>query len=217
MMLVWLEADMLIREKTGGRRSLDDFCRRFFRGPERVPSVRPYTRSDLIKALVAVTPMDWNAFLASRVDTLRPHAPLDGLRSSGWTLTYGDETNDFMVALESTSAMNDLSLSLGILTKPDGTVADVVAGSPAFAAGLAPAMRILSIDGRKWTIDEARHAVVQAEHGTQALQLVVAAGDVVRAYNVNYHGGLRYPHLTRDGSKPDVLSRILTPRTTDGG
>ncbi|MES2572021.1 MAG: M61 family peptidase, partial [Verrucomicrobiota bacterium] len=29
-LLVWLEADALIREKTGGRKSLDDFCRKFF-------------------------------------------------------------------------------------------------------------------------------------------------------------------------------------------
>jgi len=89
---------------------------------------------------------------------------------------------------------------------------DVVPGSPAFAEGLAPEMRVLEIEGHRWTIAAARDAIVRAEHNSQPLRLVVSAGDLVRTLNLSYHSGLRYPHLTRDGSKPDTLSEILVPR-----
>ena len=63
MLLVWLEADTLIRKQTHGRRSLDDFCRGFFAGPERAPAVRPYSRADLIGALQRTAAFDWDASL----------------------------------------------------------------------------------------------------------------------------------------------------------
>src|SRR6266478_488049 len=47
MLLVWLDADTLIRETSSGKRSLDDFCGGFFGGPERSPVVRPYSRTDV--------------------------------------------------------------------------------------------------------------------------------------------------------------------------
>ncbi len=37
----------------------------------------------------------------------------------------------------------------------------------------------------------------------------IAVGEYTR--KVDYHGGERYPHLERDSSKPDVLSKIVEP------
>ena len=36
--LIWLEADVLIRRQTGGKRSLDDFCRLFLGGRSGPPA-----------------------------------------------------------------------------------------------------------------------------------------------------------------------------------
>ena len=36
--------------------------------------------------------------------------------------------------------------------------------------------------------------------------------DVVRTLRIDYHGGLGYPHLVRDESRPDLLAAILAPR-----
>ncbi len=54
--LIWLEADVVIRRETQGRRSLDDFCRVFHGGPSGPPEVKPYTFEDLVAALRQVAP-----------------------------------------------------------------------------------------------------------------------------------------------------------------
>jgi predicted metalloprotease with PDZ domain len=212
MLLVWLDADTLIREMSGGKRSFDDFCGSFFGGPERAPAVRPYSRNDVVSALRAVTPFDWEAFLTSRVDSINPRAPLAGIDRGGWKLTYDDTPNDFLSAREKVDGADNLSLSLGMWIKPDGVVADVVHGSPVFAAGVAPAMRLVAIGGHKWSADAAREAVVRAENSPAPIELVVETADLVRVLHIDYHGGLRNPHLVRDPSKTDLLSQILAPR-----
>jgi predicted metalloprotease with PDZ domain len=174
--------------------------------------VRPYTRADVVGGLRAVAPIDWEAFLAERVDGIAPRAPLAGIERSGWRLVFDDEPNEYLSALEKVTKTDNLSLSLGLWSKADGFVADVVHGSPAFAAGVAPGMRLLAIGGRKWTAAIARDVLVKAERAAEPIELVVESADLVRVVRVDYHGGLRNPRLVRDASRPDLLSRILTPR-----
>jgi hypothetical protein len=38
-------------------------------------------------------------------------------------------------------------------------------------------------------------------------------GGLALACSLDYHDGLRYPHLQRDPSKPDLLQRIVEPQT----
>jgi predicted metalloprotease with PDZ domain len=211
MLLIWLEADMAIRASTDDRKSLDDFCRRFFSGPEREPVVKPYTRADLITALHDVAPLDWEGFFAKAIDTINPHAPLGGLQASGWSLTYDDAPNPFLNDLEKVSAVDDLSLSLGVWVNRGGRVQDVVPGSPAFVAGVAPGLQLISIDGRKWTGEAARAAILSAETTSKLLELTVQAGRETRTLWVDYHRGLRLPHLVRVPSRPDRLSELLSP------
>ena len=212
MMLVWLDADTWIRETSSGAHSLEDFCRQFFGGPERAPAVRPYSRADVVAGLKAVAALDWEGFLTARVDDINPRAPLAGIQRGGWTLSYDDTPNGFLAAREKVDGAADLSLSLGLWVKADGTVTDVVHGSPAFAAGVAPAMRLLAVAGHKWSSDAARASLVQAEKSSGPIQLVVESADLVRVLQVDYHAGLRYPHLVRDPLKADLLSQILAPR-----
>ena len=217
MLLVWLDADTLIREMSGGKRSLDDFCGSFFGGAERAPAVRPYSRSDVVSALRAVAPFDWQSFLASRVDAINPRAPLAGIERGGWKLTYDDAPNEFLAAREKVDGADNLSLSLGMWIKPDGVVADVVHGSPVFAAGVAPAMRLLSIGGHKWGVEAARETLVKAEKSPEPIELIVESADLVRVLHIDYHGGLRNPHLVRDPSGIDLLSQILAPKAPAPG
>ena len=44
------------------------------------------------------------------------------------------------------------------------------------------------------------------------MQLLVRNFDEYRTLSVACHEGLRYPHLVRDESKPDLLSEILKAR-----
>jgi predicted metalloprotease with PDZ domain len=212
MLLIWLEVDTLIRQNTNNKRSLDDFCHDFFGGPAGVPAVKPYSRADLVKTLHAVAPLDWESFLRSRIDAINLRAPLDGIKGSGWVLTYDDEPNVFFAAREKVDGAVNLSLSLGLWVKSDGVVADVVNGSPAFVSGVAPAMRLVAIDGHKWNINAARDAIVKAEKASQPIELIAESADIVRTLHVDYHAGLRNPHLVRDPDRPDLLSQIIAPK-----
>ena len=214
MGLVWLDADTLIREKTNGGRSFDDFCAAFYGGPQRAPAVRPYTRADVVAALHAVLPIDWDAFLTERVDDIAPRAPLAGIERGGWRLTYDDTPNEFLAAREHVDGSANLSLSLGVWASEDGAVTDVLHDSPAFAAGVAPGMRLLAIGGRKWSTEVAREVLVNAEKSAEPVELVVESADLVRVLRVNYHGGLRNPHLVRIEDRPDLLGQILAPRVS---
>ena len=44
------------------------------------------------------------------------------------------------------------------------------------------------------------------------IELIVRTGDRYRVARVDYHDGLRYPHLERDRAGPALLDEILTPR-----
>ncbi|TNY02944.1 hypothetical protein, partial [Escherichia coli] len=82
-MLLWLDADTLIRERSNGRRSLDDLARAFFCVQDGRITPLPYTFDDVVATLNPVLPHDWRAFLRERLDRHGPGAPLDGLTRSG--------------------------------------------------------------------------------------------------------------------------------------
>jgi len=210
--LIWLEADVLIRSRSGGKRSLDDFCRRFFGGEDGAPAVRSYTRADVIAALQSVETYDWDSFLRTRVEEVQPHAPLGGIVAGGWTLVQDDRSNPYLEAFAKVNKIDDFSYSFGFSAKEDGNVTDVVYGSPAFTAGMAPATKLLAIGGRKWKGDAAKEIVIAAEKTSAPIELIVESGDTVRTLRVDWHGGLAYPHLARDDKRPDILSKIIAPR-----
>lgn len=207
--LLWLEADARIRERSGGARSLDDFCRAFFGGASGPPEVRPYDLDDLVAALHAVEPLDWKAFFRERIDEVRPEPPLGGIREAGWKLVYGPKPTPFARAAQASHKVLDHSASLGIrLALPEGKVLEVLPGSPADRAGLATASRLAAVNGRKFTPEVLEAAL----SGAGALDLLVEDADFFRTFRVGYSGGPRYPLLERDPSRPDLLSAILAPR-----
>ncbi|MBS0388629.1 MAG: M61 family metallopeptidase, partial [Proteobacteria bacterium] len=71
--LLWLEVDTLIRERSQGKRSLDDFAKAFLGINDGSMTVVTYNFADIVKTLDAVEPYDWAGFLGARVnDTARP-------------------------------------------------------------------------------------------------------------------------------------------------
>jgi predicted metalloprotease with PDZ domain len=62
--LIWLDVDTLIRQRSHGQRSLDDFAKSFF-GIENGSFVPvTYQFDDVVQTLNEVTPYDWASFLA---------------------------------------------------------------------------------------------------------------------------------------------------------
>jgi predicted metalloprotease with PDZ domain len=211
--LVWLEADVLIRTRSNGKLSLDDFCRRFHGGgQDTAPAVKPYTFDDIVNTLNEVTPYDWRSFLNTRINAVAPHAPVGGITNGGWKLVFTDKPNTEMRIADHSRKSVDLSFSLGALLKEDGTVMDVNPNLALFKAGLAPGMKIVSVNGRTWSTDVLHEAITSAKNSTAPIELVVENGSFTETYRVNYHEGERYPHLERDNSKPDVMGEVIKSR-----
>ena len=103
----------------------------------------------------------------------------------------------------------DLSFSLGLQIRADGTISDIVPGAPGEAAGLSPGMKIVAVNGRRYSADVLHDAVRATKTGTGAIELLVENADYFRTYRLNYRGGESYPHLERIAGRPDMLSQII--------
>ena len=211
--LIWLEVDSIIRQQTHGQRSLNDFCRRFQGGENGPPKVVSYTFDDVVRALNDVAPYDWAALLRERVATASTHAPLGGIERGGWKLVYTDKPNLFTQAEEKLGKFADFSYSLGFFVGDDGKLGDVVVGSPAYRSGLGPGMKLVAVNGRKWT-PPVLHAALKAAQGSdQPIELLVENAQFFKTYSVPYHDGERNPHLERASDQPDILGDILKALT----
>ncbi|HEY6248251.1 MAG TPA: hypothetical protein VIX17_30255 [Pyrinomonadaceae bacterium] len=209
--LIWLDADILIRQRSGSKLSLNDFCRRFHGGQDTPPMVKPYNFDDIVNTLNEVTPYDWRAFLNERLNQVAPQSTLEAINKGGWRLVYNDKPNTMVRLADHSRKSIDVSYSIGALLKDDGTVLDVNPSLSAFKAGLAPGMKIDAVNGRAWSTDVLREAIAAAKNNTTSIQLVIENGSFTQTIQLNYHGGERYPHLERDPSKPDIISEIIKP------
>ncbi len=213
--LLWLQVDSMLREKSHGTRSLDTFAAAFFGPPDGEIAVKPYTYEDLTSALNQVVRFDWNSLLKNDLQATRPTAVSPGLEAAGWTVVYTDEPNQAAVDEEIVSQQADLSTSLGLVVDREGTLVDIVPDSAAGRAGLAPASKLMGVNRRVYSADLLRQAIVQAESTTQPIELLTLTDGYYAEFQVDYHAGLRSPHLTRIPGKPDLLTTILQPRRTE--
>ena len=211
--LIWLEVDTIIRQKTGGRKSLDDFCKRFHGAPSGPPELKPYTFADVVAALGEVAPYDWKSHLESRVNTTGSRAPLGGIENSGWRLVYVDKAPETLKAREQARKFMDLTTSIGVVAKEDGFLLDAIPGMAAAKAGVGPGMRIVAVNGRRFTPKVMRAALAAGKGKPNPLELIVQNGDFMSVHQLDYHDGERWPALERDPSKPDLLTAILSPKT----
>jgi predicted metalloprotease with PDZ domain len=108
-LLVWLDADTLIRERTDGRRSLDDFARAFFGIGDGSWAPVTYTLDDVVAALNDVLESDWATFFRERIYEAGAEPPLDGLARGGYRLVFKDERSEFQREAESYGRNADLS------------------------------------------------------------------------------------------------------------
>jgi predicted metalloprotease with PDZ domain len=221
--LIWLDADVTIRRLTHDAKSLDDFCKLWGDGTDTtsVPKVRPYVEADVIALLNKVVPYDWAGFFQHRIDQIQPHAPLDGITNGGYKLVYTDTPS----AIESLSDDNghefDTLYSFGATfslagddgSGDEGTIGNILTWSPAFQAGLAPGMRVIAVDGRKFSEDVFRDALAAHKDGHEPMHLIVENVDRFMDVDVPVYTGERYPHLVRDTAMPDELAKIYAPKT----
>ena len=209
--LTWLAVDAKLRELTHDKRSLDDFARSFFGVDDGKWNVETYQFDDVVAALNAIAPYDWHAFLRERIDGHQP--PIDGFAASGWKLVYTDTPSAYQKSEEARRKGVDYSASLGLtVSAKDGRISDVRWDGPAFNAGVTPTSTIVAIAGRAFKADDLKDAVAAARDSQAPIELLLKDGETYRSVRIDYHGGLKYPHLQRIEGTPDRLSAILAPR-----
>ena len=214
--LFWLDADTWIRQHSNGARSLDDFAHAFFGINDGSFAVVTYTFDDIVKALNAVEPNDWATFLRQRLDTFGKPVPLDGFHRGGYKLVYTDTPSDYQASIEEQKHRIDLLNAIGVEIDDKegskGMLTQVIWESAAFKAKLTEGAQILAINGIAYDADVLKDAIRAARAGKDPIQLIVKIGDRFLVADVDYHDGLRYPHLERDTAEPARLDTILTAR-----
>jgi len=209
--LIWLEADTIIRKQTQNKKSLDDFCRAFHGGTNGPPDVKPYTLDDVVRALNAVTPYDWNGFFDTRVNkTGTSHAPLGGLENGGYHLVYSDHPSEMQNSGEQITRNVSVAYSIGLRLDREGGIDDVLPDKAAGKAGLAPGMTIKMVNGREYSGQALRDAIRESANGVP-IELVAVNGKASETYKLDYHDTEKYPVLERNG-QPALLDDILKPR-----
>ena len=207
--LDWLWVDTILRQQSKGQKSIDDFCHSFHGQPSTSPLVKTYTFDDVVNALNQVVPYDWRGFWNERLTTHNLHAPSGGIEGSGWKVVYDRNRSDMVRVREEDDRELDASYSIGLLLKEDGQVVDAIEGMLAARAGIGPSMKVLAVNGRRFTPQVLRDALNSGIDSKEPLQLLVENTDYFRTFNLDYHEGEKYPHLVRDESKPDLLTDIV--------
>jgi predicted metalloprotease with PDZ domain len=215
-LLIWLDADTKIRELSNGQKSLDDFAKQFYGIDGGSFVTHTYTFEDVVAALNKVQPYDWTTFLRTRVYELHPDVPEAGFTQGGYKLVYNDnppawEQHGGAAATDVSRFGISFATSIGLSTMPDGTISSVVWDSPAFKAGLTQGMQIVAIDGDVFKPEKLKETILKAEKGTEPITLIAKANDTVKTISLDYHQGLRIPHLERVEGTPDRLDDILKP------
>src|SRR5437868_15237457 len=117
--------------------------------------VKNYTFDDVITALNQIAPYDWRTFWTRKLESHGPGAPLDGIEGSGWKLVYDDQRSDLVRAYEDDDSERvvNAAYSIGLWLKDDGLITDTVEGMPAPRVGIGPGMRLIAVNGKKFTAE----------------------------------------------------------------
>lgn len=211
--LIWLDADTLIRKLSGGKKSLDDFAQAFFGINDGSFVPVTYIFDDVVHALNFVQAYDWAKFLRERLISHGPGAPLDGIQRGGYKLVFTDTPSEYFEGYETSRKLSNLTYSVGMIVKEDGVLSDVRWEGPAFNAGLTVGNQMIAVNGIVFDIEDLKQAITATKQTGAAIDILVKDGDHYRTISINYRGGLRYPHLLREGDAPAILDMILTPRS----
>jgi predicted metalloprotease with PDZ domain len=209
--LVWLDVDTIIRERSHGARSLDTFLHRYTEPALTGPIVKTYTRGEIETLLNEVEPYDWHAFFDKYVYQRSVHPPADELARSGWKFVYTEKPNAFITASQADDPGITGWYSYGADLSAKGVVRDVREGSPAWRAGLAPGMHVLAVDNQEFSAGVFEYALKKAQHSSAPISLITSQTGWFQTLSLDYHDGVRYPHLERIEGTPDMLAAIMVP------
>ncbi|MFN5782717.1 MAG: M61 family metallopeptidase [Novosphingobium sp.] len=211
--LVWLEFDQIIRQGTGGKKSIDDFAKLFLGLRDGDFGQVAFETDEIVAKLNAVYPHDWAGLIERRFNTPAQPAPLRGIELGGYRLVWKEEPNPFLRGVMAEAKQLNLTHSIGITLDKDGKVTATQWDGPAFKAGIVSGATVLAVNGVAYSPDELKGAITAAKSGAP-LELLTRRGDRFITYKLDYTGGLRWPWLERaaPGTAPTGLDLLLTPK-----
>ena len=104
-----------------------------------------------MNALNQVAPYDWRGYWTTRLRSKAPHAPLGGIDGSGWHVVYDENQSEMAKARETQDKEIDAQYSLGLLLQDSGVIVDTIHGIAAAQAGIGPGMKVIAVNGRKFS------------------------------------------------------------------
>jgi predicted metalloprotease with PDZ domain len=206
--LLWLEVATILHRESHGSKSIDDFCQAFHGGPNNGAQIKTYTYDELIGALNGVAPFDWASFFHERLNSTAAESPMGGIANAGWKLAFTEQPSKLQGRRGEFSDIYSIGLQVG----SDGMVSDAIVGSPAFEAGISSGMKVVGVNSRVFNPEILADAIKAAKDSSAPITLLVVVDDYFRSCTINYHGGVRNPHLVRDEGKPDYLDELVKPR-----
>ncbi|WP_115720086.1 M61 family metallopeptidase [Gallaecimonas mangrovi] len=207
--LIWYAVDAKLRKLSGDKKSINNFAKAFFGVHPGAWNINTFSFDDVVNTLNGIEKYDWAKFLNAR---LKGHVNLsDSLKDQGWKVVYNDKPSDAVKAIEGRYKATDFTYSLGFSVSKKGTMRDVVWDSPAFNAGLGPSMTIVAVNGTEFSGDTLKDAVTAATKNKAPIELLVKSFDKYETIKIDYHAGLKYPHLERIKGTKDYLSQVLKP------
>ena len=209
-MLIWLDVDSMIRQQTGGERSLDDFARAFFGVNPGDEGILTYSFDDVVRTLNGIAPYDWANYLTQRVERVG-EAPLDWIERGGYRLVYRETPTPYFTSREKDRGLLDLTYTIGVTIGDEGEITGVAWDSPLFNEGVTTGTKIVAINGREFSNDDLKGAITAAKGMREPIRLLVKKGDLYRTVELDYHDGLRYPALEKVGTGPSTLDALLAP------
>lgn len=210
-LMVWMEVDAMLRQKSGGTKSIDDFAKAFFGIRNGDWGEVTYTFDDVANTLNGIVPYDWASFLTKRLTETGQPAPVDGFAMNGYKLIYTAEPTKYFTNAEKSGGVN-VTYSIGLSVAKDGEATAVIWDSPAFKAGMDVGTVIQAVNGTAYSGDVLKAAIVAAQTSKEPIKLLVKSGPRYREVAIDYHGGPRYPRLQKTGTGETGLDKLLMPR-----
>ncbi len=210
-MLFWIEVDAMIRSRSGGKKSLDNFCQQFFAAEKPAAGPVAFTRAEIVDTLNRLVPYDWDGLIARRIESASQPFDPAVVGAVGYTVQFSntDPKSSNPTFRQSTGV--DALDSIGATFTTDGKVNHVLLGSAADEARLGPGMQVVAVNSHRWSGDRMRDAIAMSgtRHG---IDLMVDRNDALETVHLEYSEGPRFMTLVPDKHAVDRLHEMIQPR-----
>lgn len=208
-LLLWLEIDTMIRHRSFGEKSLDDFCIQFF-GKGNSGQVLAFDLLEVYQILDNIVQYDWKNFIEGRIKEPKEKLPLNLVNLCGYRMIYTNKASGYLQELQRRRKYIDASDSLGILFSYDGQIRKIIPGMVGDLSGIAPGMQVTGINGQKFTVSNLENAIANSIV-TGKIELLVFERYTYKILTLKYDGGAKYLRLERVPNSADMLTKILRP------